>query len=139
MLTAFAHLNWLAVGLAALAYYLLGAVWFTPLFGKAWDHSIGHDRSTATTFGPDYYLVPLLSAVFVSLALGLILVALAPPSFGEALIVGVVIGLGVGAVVSFNNALTPHTPHPYLFGAVTGGYHFVGIIIVTAIIATVPS
>lgn len=139
MLTAFAHLNWLAVALAAIAYYLLGAAWFTPLFGKAWDRSIGHDRSTATKFGPDYYLVPLVSAIFVSLALGLILATLAPPSFGEALIVGVVIGFGVAAAVSINNALTPHTPHPYLFGAVTGGYHFVGIVIVSAIIATVPS
>lgn len=134
MFTAFAHLNWLAVALAALAYYLLGAAWFTPLFGKAWDRSIGHDRSTAPTFGPDYYLVPLVSAIFVSLALGLILAALAPPSFGEALLVGVVIGVGVAAAVSINNALTPHTRHPYLFGAVTGSYHFVGIVIVSAII-----
>ncbi len=134
MLTAFAHLNWLAVVLAALAYYLLGAVWFTPLFGKAWDRSIGHDRSKAPKFGPDYYFVPLISAVIVSLSLGMILAALAPLGFGDALLVGVVIGLGVAAAVSINNALTPHTRHPYLFGAVTGGYHFVGIIVVSAII-----
>lgn len=134
MLAAFSHLNWLAVILAALAYFLLGAAWFTPLFGKAWDHSIGYDRSKATKFGPDYYLVPLVSAILVSLALGLILTALEPSSFGEALMVGVVIGLGVAAAVSINNALTPRTPHPYLFGAVTGGYHLVGIVIVSAII-----
>ncbi|WP_375002963.1 DUF1761 domain-containing protein [Aeromicrobium sp. CTD01-1L150] len=139
MLAAFAHLNWLAVALAALAYFSLGAAWFTPLFGKAWDHSIGHDRSAAPTFGPDYYLVPLVSAIFVSLALGLTLAALAPPSFGESLIVGGVIGLGVAAAVSINNALTPHTPHPYLFGAVTGGYHVIGIVVVSAIIGAFPS
>lgn len=39
MLAALAHLNWFAVGLAGLAYYLLGAAWFTPLFGRAWDRS----------------------------------------------------------------------------------------------------
>lgn len=138
MLDAFAHLNWLAVALAALAYYLLGAAWFTPLFGKAWDRSIGYDRSQATKFRPAYYVVPLVSAVLVALALGLILAALAP-SFGEALIVGVIVGLGVAAAVSINNALTPHTPHPYVFGAVTGGYHLVGIVIVSAIIRTFPN
>lgn len=138
MLADFVHLNWLAVALAALAYFLLGAVWFTPLFGKAWDRSIGYDRSTAARFGPDYYLVPLISAVLVSLALGLILAALAPSGFGETLIVGAVIGLGVAAAISVNNALTPHTPHPYLFGAVTGSYHVVGIVIVTAIIGAFP-
>lgn len=137
MLDAFAHLNWLAVALAALAYYLLGAAWFTPLFGKAWDRSIGYDRSQATKFGPAYYVVPLVSAVLVALALGLTLAALAP-TFGEALIVGVVVGLGLAAV-SVNNALTPHTPHPYLFGAVTGGYHIVGSVIVSAIIGVFPN
>ena len=134
MLAAFAHLNWLAIGLASLAYYLLGAAWFTPLFGKAWDRSIGHDRSSTAKFSLGYYLVPLASAIFVSLALGLILAALAPLSFGDALLVGVVIGLGVAAAISINNALTPHTRHPYLFGAVTGGYHFVGLVVVSAII-----
>lgn len=137
MLAAFAHLNWFAVSLAGLAYYLLGAVWFTPLFGKAWDHSIGYDRPKAARFGPDYYIVPLVSAVVVAIALGLILSALAPSTVWDGLIVGVVIGLGIVGV-SVNNALTPHTPHPYVFGAVTGGYHFVGIVIVSAIIGIFP-
>lgn len=138
MFDAFAHLNWLAVALAALAYYVLGAAWFTPLFGKAWDRSIGYDRSQAAKFRPAYYVVPLVSAVFVALALGVILAVMAP-TFGEALVVGVVIGLGVAAAVSINNALTPHTPHPYVLGAVTGGYHLVGIVIVSAIIGAFPN
>ena len=49
-----------------------------------------------------------------------------------------IVGLGVAAAVSVNNALTPHTPHPFtVFGAVTGGYHFVGIVIVSAIVELV--
>lgn len=138
MLTAVPQLNWLAVGLAGLAYYLLGAAWFTPLFGKAWDRSIGYDRSKATRFGPDYYIVPLVSAVSVAVALGLILSALAPPTAWDALGIGVVIGLGVAGAVSVNNALTPHTAQPYVFGAVTGSYHVVGIIVVSAIIGSFP-
>lgn len=134
MLTALTHLNWLAVALAALAYYVLGAAWFTPLFGKAWDRAIGYDRAKGAKFSLDYYVVPLVSAVLVSLALGVILTAVAPANLVEALLIGVVIGIGVAAAVSINNALTPHTPHPYLFGAVTGGYHFVGIVVVSTII-----
>ena len=30
------HLNWLAVAASALAYFILGALWFGPLFGKLW-------------------------------------------------------------------------------------------------------
>lgn len=82
--------------------------------------------------------MPLASAVLVSLALGLVLAALAPPGFGDVLAVGLVIGLGVAAAVSVNNALTPHTPHPYLFGAVTGGYHAAGIVLAAAVIGLFP-
>lgn len=134
MLDALTQLNWLAVALATLAYYVLGAVWFTPLFGRAWDRSIGHERVPGSRFGAAYYIVPLVCALFVSLAIAILITAVAPIGIGESLVVGTVVGLGVGAAVSINNGLTPHTPRPFLFGAVTGGYHLVGIVIVSAII-----
>jgi hypothetical protein len=33
-----------------------------------------------------------------------------------------------------NDALTPHTPHPFLLGAVRRGYHAVGIALVGVIL-----
>jgi len=30
------HINWLAVLIGGLAYFLLGAIWYTSLFGKKW-------------------------------------------------------------------------------------------------------
>lgn len=130
---ALAHLDWLAVVVATLAYYLLGAVWFSPLLGRAWDRSIGHDRATGGRFGTAYYVVPLVSALVVTVALAVVLTVLAPPTAGEAVVVGLAAGCAVAAV-SVNNALTPHTPHPFLLGAVTGGYHVVGIALVAAIL-----
>ena len=32
----FQHINWLAVLVAGLAYFFLGAFWYTALFGKKW-------------------------------------------------------------------------------------------------------
>jgi hypothetical protein len=117
MLDAFTHINWLAVTLAALAYYILGAAWFTPLFGKTRDRAIGHERAVAKRFGVNYDVVSLLAAVLVAVAMGWVLAAAAPANLGDALLIGLAIGLGVAAAVSVNNALTPH---PYVFGALTG-------------------
>lgn len=37
MSTAFLHhINWLAVLVATLAYFILGAIWYSALFGKKW-------------------------------------------------------------------------------------------------------
>ncbi len=32
----FSHMNWLAILIAGIAYFLLGAIWYTTLFGKKW-------------------------------------------------------------------------------------------------------
>ena len=133
MYDALSNLNWLAVALATLAYYLLGALWFTPLFGRTWDHSIGVERSRTRAFGAAYYVIPLVSALLTSLAVAILITALGPGSIWEAIGVGAAIGI-TAAAISVNNGLTPHTPHPFVFGAVTGGYHLVGILIVSAIV-----
>lgn len=103
-------------------------------FGTAWDRSIGYDRKRGQGFSIAYYIVPLVSALAVATAVAVILHGLASASLGEAIVVGIVAGLGIAVAVSINNGLAPHTPHPFLFGAVTGGYHLVGIVIVSAII-----
>lgn len=32
----FANLNWFHIGVAAVAYFILGAIWYSPLFSKLW-------------------------------------------------------------------------------------------------------
>lgn len=34
-------INWLAVFISALAFFGLGAIWYGPLFGKAWQRGVG--------------------------------------------------------------------------------------------------
>jgi hypothetical protein len=34
--TAFENINWLSVLLAAISAFLIGGIWYGPLFGKAW-------------------------------------------------------------------------------------------------------
>jgi hypothetical protein len=115
---------WWAAALGGLVYFVLGAAWFTPLFGRAWDRSIGYDRSrNAGRFPLSYYVLPLAGA----LVSAYVIAALVPPHSGPG--PGLLTGAGVGVVAaaaSVTNALTPHTPHPYSFGAITGGYHLTG-------------
>ncbi len=37
------NVNFLAVFLGALAFFVVGALWYGPVFGKAWKALIGHD------------------------------------------------------------------------------------------------
>lgn len=37
----FSAINWLAVVVSAVAFFALGAIWYGPLFGKAWQKGAG--------------------------------------------------------------------------------------------------
>ncbi len=39
------HVNWLALLVAAVAYFLLGALWYSVLFGKKWAQLVKVDTS----------------------------------------------------------------------------------------------
>jgi len=134
MAEAFGQINWLAVAAATLAYYLLGALWFTPLLGASWDRAVGFERPKGHRFPPIYYVVPLVSSLLVSSATAILVAALDLVDLTDALILALVVGLGYAAAVSVNNVLTPTTPRPVLLGAVTGSYHVVGILVVTTIL-----
>ncbi|MCB5274680.1 hypothetical protein BJG92_02217 [Arthrobacter sp. SO5] len=134
MTDALAHLNWLSIALATLACYLLGALWFTPLFGKAWDASLGFRRTKNQRFTVSYYVVPLICSLLVAVATAVLADALGLQHLADALLLGGIVGIGYAASASLNGAITPNNPRPFLFAAVTGGYHIAGSIIVSVII-----
>lgn len=136
MLNEITNLNWLAVALGALAYYVLGAAWFTPLLGRAWDRAIGFERAPGHRFAPIYYLAPLVNAVVVAIAIALIITASGAHEVSESIQVGLIVGLAAVAI-SVTNAVTPNTPRPMLLGAVVGGYHLTGAVLVSVLITAV--
>lgn len=120
------EITWWGVAIAAIVYYALGAFWFAPLFGQAWDRSIGHDRTIDNgRFPTSYYIVPLAGAVLSTVVIASVATMIKPTELLAVVAVGAGVGLAIAAA-STTNALTPHTPKPYQFAAITGGYHFVG-------------
>ena len=39
------EINWIAILVAVVANFILGFVWYTPLFGKVWAKEMGMDMS----------------------------------------------------------------------------------------------
>jgi hypothetical protein len=132
---SFAGTNWLGVIAATLAYYLLGAIWFTPLFGRAWDRAIGFQRPERWRPAALYYLGPLAGCFIATLATSALVGSLGAGSVVQAAALGLVVGVGYGTTVSVVNAITPHTPRPLLLGSVTGAYHAVGITLAAVILS----
>ena len=67
--TAITSINWFSVVIAAVSTFLVGGLWYGPLFGKAWMSEFGFSeddlkgRSAPKTFGLSLILAFVASAI----------------------------------------------------------------------------
>lgn len=94
VLEAFENLNWLAVILAGLAYFVLGALWYSNLlFGKQYRAALGVTEGTATPpAGP--LIVNLIGWLVAALAMGLIAGSIGADGVADGAVLGIVVWLG---------------------------------------------
>lgn len=129
------EINYLAVLVAAIAVFMLGALWYGPLFGKAWlaAQTVTEEELKAT--GESMAKVMGLNFagyVVMALTMGLFVWHLNPPGLAE--------GLWLGAVAGIGFAL-PHTLSSVLYSTnrmglfwVNGGYQLVSFLLMGAIL-----
>lgn len=73
--TAFSNINWLSVIVAAISSFLVGGVWYGPLFGRAWMTEFGFTeddlkkRSVPKTFGLSLFLA-FIAAFILEMFIG---------------------------------------------------------------------
>lgn len=119
--------------IAGVAYFVLGGLWFTPLFGKQWDNAVGFERPIRWRPSTIYYIGPLAGCLVVSFAMSILFNIAQPESFQKAVALGLACGVGFGAAITSVNAISPNMPRPGLYALVTGSYHAVGLVLVSAI------
>lgn len=135
MISQLANLNWISVLLAFVAYFLLGALWFTLFFSKQYKISLGRDNETLQN-KPIFIVGPALCSLVITIVSAVLLYALNIQSFGGALEFSVLVGVGYLFANTVNIAINPNIPRPILYGIISGTYHLLGILIVNIILIT---
>ena len=88
-------INWIAMVLAALAGFLVGGVWYGPLFMKAWQAEAGitveqmRSRKPAIVFGGAFLL-----NLFAAFILGHVLATYGKPDLGVSIMIAGGVALG---------------------------------------------
>ena len=132
-------LNWLAVLVAALAYFAIGALWYAPpVFGKMWMAAGGMAMPEAGTRpSPTIYLTPLVGSVLSAIALGMLAEATDTETLQQGIALGLVVAIGFAVSITFVTAqFESEKPKPMVWGAVNAGYHVVGNLVAAIIIAS---
>ena len=125
------ELNWLAVGLAAVSAFVLGGLWYGPLFGKAWMAHTGMTEEKAAAmnkakvFGLAFVLSLFAATVFA--------IFLGPEvSLQHGAMYGFAAGLfWVGAFMGINDLFEDR---PFGLWAINAGYATVAFTLFGAII-----
>jgi len=135
----FSHFNWLAIAVAAVAYFLLGALWYSFLFKNTWIKGSGVNMNNpdAKKGAGGIMFFTLLLEFVTCVGLAILVTRL---SLNGGVLSGIKLGLmtgvcfsAVAVTISFMYQMKPKS-----LWFVDSGYHIVGQIVAAIIICIWP-
>lgn len=128
------EIDWIAVIAATIVYCAFSGAWHRRFaFGKFWEDAMGFQRPEGWKETPAYFIVPSVSCFITSFGIALLFKPIGVNNLGEAVTLGLVLGIGVGTAVTFTNAVIPTMRKPLVFGTITGTAHAIGIVLATSV------
>ncbi len=118
----FSNINYLAVFVAALTSFVIGSLWYGPLFGKKWMHYRGfteEDLKKGSMSMPVILAVNYLATAFAAFAIALFLGSGAGAGFG--IFAGIIIAVFWIGTNRLNDVLYENKPWGLFF--INAGYY----------------
>ena len=132
-------INWVAVIIGTVAYFLLGAIWFAPQtpLGRAWIDASGYKSpTTGMASGNLFYIVPAVTSFVAVVATALLAKATGTDTISEGVILGLVVGIGyAGTVLVTTAAFEFSKPRQWTWALIDASYHVVGLVVAAILIA----
>ncbi len=127
MFNVVSDIHWLSVLAAFAAYFMLGALWYIVLFPQTYKVSLGKANEALNNESALFVVGPGVCVLATVLATTLLFYALHITSYGDAMRLAAIVGVGYLVANTTNIAINPNIPRPFLYSAITSGYHLVGI------------
>jgi Na+/H+ antiporter NhaA len=127
--------NWLAIVVAALAWWILGALWYArPVFGNPWMRAAGIEIQEGQRPGAATIVVPLIAQFIATVAIAMLARATGSTTFGEGIVLGLVVGVGLLLTTYLVEATFGNRPQAGTWFAITGAYQLLGVLIASVIV-----
>lgn len=135
MFNVLSDIHWLSVLAAFVAYYMLGALWYLVLFPQTYKISLGQANEALHNESALFVVGPGVCVLVIILATTLLFYALHITSYGDALRLAALVGVGYLVANTTNIAINPNIPRPFLYSTITSSYHMGGIMLTCLILA----
>jgi surface polysaccharide O-acyltransferase-like enzyme len=125
--------NYAAVFIAAVAYWLLGALWFAVLFGKPWMALENINLEQAKNMNPVLpYIVSFILNILIAYSLAQICIWRNANTIGRGASVGVLLWIGFVGPITFTTYM--YEMRPKELYAINEFYPLAGLVLMGAII-----
>jgi hypothetical protein len=127
------RINYPAVVVAAVAYWVLGAVWYGVLFNKPWmalEHMTMEQAQSMNPTAP--YIISFLLGLLVAYSLAQLCVWRNANTAGRGASIGVLVWIGFIGPITFTTYMFEMRPHT-LF-AINQFYHLAGLVLMGLIV-----
>lgn len=132
MTIEFGEINWLAVAVAAVGAFFLGGLWYTALFGKAWQkaHHLTEEqlrKQQDVRPMPVFLAMQFVCYAFVSVGIALLINGAGVTGAGGGAMLGVCVWIVVAAAVLTNHLPTLTDWSGYFIDASFAAVYCIGI------------
>ncbi|MEU1397537.1 DUF1761 domain-containing protein [Micromonospora zamorensis] len=137
MFDVLGDINWLGVLVGFIALTLLGGLWFAALFRNAYNQSLGREAGAKTPSTPLFLAGPPVTSLIITLTSAILFAALNINAYGDALLFGLIVGVGYLTANTVTIAINPNFPRPLLYAAISGSYNILGSLLVSAVLLAI--
>ncbi|KRB78166.1 hypothetical protein ASE01_08410 [Nocardioides sp. Root190] len=128
MFNVLADINWLSFAVALAVSIVLAGVWFAAVIAKPYLVALGRENEPAPQSDLVRNLGPLVCTLIVTLTTAVLVEALDITSTGDAVVFGLIIGIGYLSAMTFQIALNPNFPRPLYYGLLNAPYFVVSAV-----------
>lgn len=134
MFDVIADINWIAVAVSTIVLTVLAGLYFGAVVPRLYLAALGRADQPAPEAGALTYAGPLVCNLVIVIASSVLMAALGIDSMGDALLFGVIIGVGYLLPMIFTIAINPNFPRPLFYGLLNAPYFVIGSLATAAII-----
>lgn len=122
MFNVLGDINWLAFLVTSVASVLLAGVWFAVVVVKPYAVALGREGAPPPATTPLTAVGPVVCQVVTVLTTAVLVEALDVTALGDAVALGLVVGVGYLGAMTFQIAINPNFPRPLLYGVVSAPF-----------------
>ena len=130
----FSQTPWWPVLAASVAHFMLGGLWFTALFGKAYARSLGIEARPPQKPEARFLIGPFVCSAINIITTAWLINALGITRQADALVLGLVVGIGYLAAMTVNIAINPLFSRPFRYALINAPMFILGSVMSCAIL-----